>query len=278
LRIGKVRYLNTKPIYYGLEVGAIPKGEGWIFIENTPSVLNAMLRNKELDLSVISSVEYAQHWKEYYILPNLCIGSNGDVKSVLFFSKKPLDKLSGVEVWLTKSSLTSKTLVKWILEEKGAKPIYREFTLGEEVFLNDHTEAILLIGDEALKKRESGVFPYCTDLGAYWQSKTGLPFVFALWCVRREIALKEPNKIEEAWRKLLASREYSARKLNNISQTCYRQTGLTSLQCYNYLTGLNFDLTPIHIEGMNLFFSILVKKGFIPSVPPLEFFPKEEAL
>ena len=277
MKIGKVRYLNTKPVYYGLEVGAIPKGEGWTFVEDTPSALNAMLRNGELDLSVVSSVEYAQHWRDYYILPNLCIGSNGDVKSVLFFSRRPLEQLSGLEVWLTKSSLTSKTLVKWIMEDKGVTPIYKEFTLGEEIFLNDHTEAILLIGDEALRKRESGVFPHCTDLGAYWQSKTGLPFVFALWCVRREVAQATPGKVAEAWRKLLASRDYSRKKLNDISRICHRQTGLMPRQCRNYLEGLNFNLTAAHINGMNRFFSMLVEKGLIPLMTPLEFFPKEKA-
>ena len=276
MKIGRIRYLNTRPVYYGLETGAVDMGEEWIMVEGTPAQLNEMLARGELDVSVVSCVEYARHWRDYFVMPRLCIGADGEVKSVLFFSKRPLEELSHREVWLTRSSLTSKTLVKWIMEEKGVKPLYREFVMGEEVFLNNHTEAILLIGDEALKKRESGVFPYCLDLGAYWKAKTGLPFVFALWCVRREAVEGNPGEVERVWRALLESRDYSARHLDDVARLFHRQAGLSPQQCQDYLAGLDFELTKGHIQGMELFFSLLVKRGLISEMPGLEFFPSLE--
>ena len=273
MRIGRIRYLNTRPVYYALEVGATEPGEEWIMVEGTPAQLNQMLARGELDVSVVSCVEYARRWREYYIMPRLCIGADGEVGSVLFFSKRPLEELTDREVWLTRSSLTSKTLVKWIMEEKGVRPLYREFVMGEEVFLNNHTEAILLIGDEALKKRESGVFPYCLDLGSYWKAKTGLPFVFALWCVRREAVEREPGEVEKVWKALLESRDYSARHLEDVARLFHRQAGLSPRQCREYLAGLDFELTRGHIRGMELFFSLLVERGLIPEMPRLEFFP-----
>lgn len=276
MRIGRIRYLNTRPVYYGLETGAVEVGEEWIMVEGTPAQLNEMLARGELDVSVVSCVEYARHWRDYFVMPRLCIGADGEVKSVLLFSKRPLEELSHREVWLTRSSLTSKTLVKWIMEEKGVKPLYREFVMGEEVFLNNHTEAILLIGDEALKKRESGVFPYCLDLGAYWKARTGLPFVFALWCVRREAVEENPGEAERVWRALLESRDYSARHLDDVARLFHRQAGLSPQQCRDYLAGLDFELTKGHVQGMELFFSLLVKRGLIPEMPGLEFFPSLE--
>ena len=273
MKIGQVSYLNTLPVYCGLEQGAVAKEEGWTFIEGTPSALNSKLSSGELDISVVSSVEYARHWRDYCILPHLCIGSDGEVKSVLFFSKVPLKELEGKEVWLTKSSLTSKTLVRWIFEEMGVTPLYREFALGEEVFLNAHTQAVLLIGDEALKKRESGAFPYILDLGAYWKEKTGLPFVFALWCVRKTVVQSHPQEVTRVWQALLSSREYSMSRLEEISRLYHRQVGLSQDQCKDYLRGLDFDLTPAHIKGMKLFFSMLKERSLIPQDPPLNFFP-----
>ncbi len=273
MRIGKASYLNTRPVYYGLERGAVPARPGWTFIEGTPSYLNDLLKAGALDISVVSSVEYAHHWRDYYILPNLCIGADGDVKSVLFFSKRPLEELSGYEVWLTKSSLTSKTLVKWILEERGVEPVYREFTLGDEVFINHATEAILLIGDEALRKRESRLFPHVLDLGGYWKAKTGLPFVFALWCVRQEVAHAHPQDVEEVWHALLSSKVYSSKRMAEIARLCHREVGLSLEQCSSYLEGLDFDLAPGHIKGMKLFFSLLAERGLVAQVPPLRFFP-----
>lgn len=266
-------YLNTRPVYFGLEVGAVPSEPGWEFVEGTPSILNAMLDKGELDISVISCVEYARNWREYYVLPNLCIGADGDVKSVLFFSKRPLKELSDREVFLTRASLTSKTFIQLLLEELGASPAYREFTLGEEAFLNNRTDAILLIGDEALRRKKGGQYPVCIDLAGYWKGKTGYPFVFALWCARREVVLSHPEEVKMVWERLIESKDYSRERLEEIAEKFHLTVGLTRKECLDYLEGLDFDLRPTFTEGMKLFFHELLGKGVLKEMPQTHFFP-----
>jgi chorismate dehydratase len=59
-------------------------------------------------------------------------------------------------------------------------------------------DAFLLIGNQALRQRRGAPgFPYTYDLGAEWHTWTGLPFVFARWMVRKEVAAKDKALLEE---------------------------------------------------------------------------------
>ena len=59
-------------------------------------------------------------------------------------------------------------------------------------------DAFLLIGNQALRQRSGAPgFPYTYDLGAEWHAWTGLPFVFARWMVRKEVAAKDKALLEE---------------------------------------------------------------------------------
>ena len=74
--------------------------------------------------------------------------------------------------------------------QSGASPRFFLYEQGvEEPF--GQADAILTIGDLALKKSETSEFPYVYDLGEVWHEFTGLPFVFALWQVNyKKILIK----------------------------------------------------------------------------------------
>ncbi|HWR20861.1 MAG TPA: MqnA/MqnD/SBP family protein, partial [Verrucomicrobiae bacterium] len=119
--LGKVAYINCEPVYYGIEQGAIP-AECRI-VEGTPAELNRMLQAGELDLSVISAIEYACHADRYLILPDLAIGSDGPAESVLLLSRVEPGDLDGEPVRLSRDSLTSVFLVKLLLAKAfGVRP------------------------------------------------------------------------------------------------------------------------------------------------------------
>jgi len=68
LRVGKIEYLNTVPVYYGFIKGKVP-AEGIEFIDDVPSELNRLLREGLLDASVISSYEYIVNQDRYLLFP-----------------------------------------------------------------------------------------------------------------------------------------------------------------------------------------------------------------
>jgi chorismate dehydratase len=67
LSLGKIGFLNVLPIYYPLETGILP--HPFSIVSGVPSQLNELMSEGLLDVSVVSSIEYARHPGRYFILP-----------------------------------------------------------------------------------------------------------------------------------------------------------------------------------------------------------------
>ncbi|NPA15079.1 MAG: menaquinone biosynthesis protein [Deferribacteres bacterium] len=272
LRLGLISYLNTLPVYYAIEEGLIEL-DPWVdVVKAVPSRLNLMLSSGELDVSVVSSYEYALHYKDYLILPSLSIGAYGPVKSVLFMSKAPLEELDGRQVFLTRASLTSKNLMLYIFKKLGVRPEFVEFSMDEPI-PGDGYFGILLIGDDALRFRKSNSFPYVYDLAELWKTFFGLPFVFALWCVRRESFEAQEDRVRDLWRKLLMSKEVGKRSFREIAEKKASELGLSCEECMDYLKALHFDLEDRYVKGLGRFFREMHDAGFLNELPELNFIP-----
>ncbi len=136
-----------------------------------------MLINKNIDVGLIP-VAIISRLKEYHIIGDYCIGSDGEVASVCLFSEVPVEEIT--KVYLDYQSRSSVALLKWLMQEywgSRAELIYAE----DENFRKKitGTTAGLVIGDRALEQRKISTFIY--DLGLEWKKITGLPFVFAAW-------------------------------------------------------------------------------------------------
>lgn len=268
-RVGRVKYINCEPIYYGIEQRAIPAA--CRIVDGTPAELNLMLREGRLDISVISAIEYARHPDRYLILPNLAIASDGPVESVLFLSRVHPAELNGRVVLLNKDSLTSIFLVKILLKRRfGVSPQYLHAEAQSISSLPEHIAGILMIGDPAL--RAKGQLPHAFDLGQGWKELTGLPFVFAVWAVRRDFYLEHREATRRLHHALLCSKGYSIARLDEICDAVHLRVGLGREACSTYLKErLSFDLTPRHLEGMRHFFTMLEAEGDLSPMPQLEF-------
>ncbi|WP_448588522.1 menaquinone biosynthesis protein [Thermocrinis sp.] len=181
-KIGKVSYLNTLPLFYKF---TDPELE---LVEGHPSHLVSLLRKGEIQAGIVSSVEYILHPELYRIVPDVSISSKEKVCSVLLFSHKPIEGVK--KIYLTPASLTSKYLCFYLLEEiHQLKPIYTEN--------REEADALLLIGDEALSTKRKGKYAYTYDLAQEWYKLHKLPFVFALFLVRKEMPEDLDRRIRE---------------------------------------------------------------------------------
>jgi chorismate dehydratase len=175
-RVGSVKALNTVPLTRGLESQ---------IVYATPAKLAEMLRRDELDAAMVSVVEPLLN-DRYDILDGVAVASLGEVKSVLLAHRQPLEKMR--EVYCDTASLTSVRLLKVLLAERGLKPEFKP--LPDYNFTNP-PDNLMLIGDPALDfvfgSHEHEIF----DLGAAWFEMAKLPFVFAVWALRRGIENKE---------------------------------------------------------------------------------------
>ncbi|NPB06599.1 MAG: menaquinone biosynthesis protein [Aquificae bacterium] len=218
LRVGKVSFSNTEPLFYRLK--------GFKVVEGLPSELAGLLRAGRLDAGIVSSVEYFFNPELYFILPGVSISSVGRVCSVKLFAKKPFEELKEVKV--TRASLTSRYLLKFVAEK----------AFNRELKETDTDEALLLIGDEAMRPLP---YPYAYDLGELWYELTGLPFVFALFLVRREVPVEEAERLLSAVRGSLE--EFFKQKRSFYFNEC-----------------IDYALNEEHLKGLELFFNYLSDK------------------
>jgi chorismate dehydratase len=172
--VGAVSYLNTKPLIYGFEQGMM-KDKVELIIDY-PAKIAAALLNDEIDIGLIP-VAIIPEMKEYHIIGNHCISSEGEVASVCLFSEVPLDEIE--TVLLDYQSRTSVMLAQVLMKEFWKiDPIIQKADKNFQSMIKDTTAAIV-IGDRALEQRKISAYQY--DLGLAWKEYTGLPFVFAAW-------------------------------------------------------------------------------------------------
>ena len=171
-RVGSVSYLNAVPLTRGLESE---------IVFATPAKLAQMLQRNELDAGLVSITEVLFS-DRYDILDGVAVASLGEVKSVFLAHRKPISEVQ--EVYCDPASLTSVNLLKVLLAEEGLKPEFKTLASYDPATLPDFT---LLIGDPALDFLRSSTSHEIMDLGAAWYERTKLPFVYAVWALRRGI-------------------------------------------------------------------------------------------
>ena len=171
-RVGSVPYLNAVPLTRGLE-------DQLEFLP--PSQLAQKLRRDELDAALVSVTEVLLN-DRYDILDGVAVASLGEVKSVFLAHKQPLEEVR--EIFCDTASLTSVNLLKVLLAERGLKP---EFKSLPSYDVAPQMTNVLLIGDRAIDFIRAEPSHQIFDLGTAWYEMTRLPFVYAVWALRRGI-------------------------------------------------------------------------------------------
>lgn len=194
-RVGSVKYLNAVPLTRGVENE---------IVFATPAKLAEMLQHNELDAGLVSITEVLFN-DCYDILDGVAIASLGEVKSVLLAHRKPIDEAQ--EVFCDTASLTSVNLLKILLAERGLKP---EFKPLENYQAAAEKDFVLLIGDPALDFLFAQTSHQILDLGAAWFELTRLPFVYAVWALRRGIENTELR------RRLREAKDFGMETLDHI--------------------------------------------------------------
>ena len=184
-RLGVVSYTNVAPLHFGLE----PWG-GIELVRGVPSELNRQLLTKEIDLTLVSSIEFIKHSDQLKALPDFSIATLGKVFSVMLFSKKPWAELENTSIAITTQSATSVELLRVLLREKNIDAELVAFEADLQEMLAKHSAA-LLIGDNALIEAINDHEHFIYDLGEEWYKLTKLPFTFAVWASHKD---NKPSK------------------------------------------------------------------------------------
>jgi chorismate dehydratase len=271
LTLGRIGFLNVLPIYYPLENGIVP--HPFSIIPGVPSHLNGLISKGLLDISPVSSIEYARHAGLYYMVPDLSISSFGEVKSVLLLSRDPMESLSGKKILVSSQSHTSVGLLKVLSRLRfGLEPVFEAAAFSGISETAELPDAFLAIGDEALRLKRSGIYPHVLDLGAAWYDWTGLPFVFAVWVVRKKAIEEKNGNISSAIGALLASKRWGRENIEQVCAEAARAGVLGMEELREYYQCLQFNLNERERKGLEQFYSYLFEIGELERVPDLEIY------
>jgi chorismate dehydratase len=289
LRIGCVKYLNARPLIHGWE--------GDVDFDHPSALCNKLAAGK-LDVALVSSFEFLRN-PVYQIVDDVSISSDGPVYSVVVAHRGEIAEIEEIE--LDPASETSTNLLRCLTAELGLKPrLIRNIDLqsvrpaGLQPTARDAAENIsagctgympmfrgrLLIGDQAIRFRQKFANEFSFwDLGEQWMKPYKVPFVYALWLIRPEVA--DSKRIADRLRVL---RDENLAHLDRVIEDAVAGGGLSRgssgakagdrgqrkgvnrefLSRY-YREHLRFRFGEKEKEGLRVFANLCMKHGLLPN-------------
>jgi chorismate dehydratase len=165
---------------------------GMVLYACVPRTVAAAAANGEIDAGPVPLVDCARLEDRFEPVAGFCIASAQRAGSSLLYSTRPIAALAGAYIGVSDEVATALQLLHVLLRCK--------YQVQPETYgpLQAAQDACLLIGNQALRQRRGlPGFPHTYDLGAEWHAWTGLPFVFARWMVRQDVAPREKALLEE---------------------------------------------------------------------------------
>lgn len=249
VKLGSLPYLNVKPLVYTLEQGGLP--QGWELVYAPPAELAEMLLRGEIAAAPVSSYAVLAHDLEY--VPDICIASDGPVKSVLMLSKIEPDKLNTLA--LDSGSLSGAAMLQIILwEAYGTSPETVRMPPSPVEKMLEAYDAALVIGNPAMLCSKDGVI--VLDVAEEWRKLTGLPAVFALWAGNGIT----PELVEM----LTEAKAAGLARIPEIAQVESAKLGLPYDLCLDYLSRvITYDLGERERTSLEVFKEKLIAHGLL---------------
>jgi chorismate dehydratase len=272
-RVGHIQFLNCLPIYWGLvRSGALLDVE---LRKDTPDRLNEALIHGDLDIGPISLLEYLRHADDLLLLPDLAVGSDGQVLSVNLVTQVPVGDLDRRRIALGSTSRTSVLLARmWLAEVHRVRPEYFVCPPDLTAMLLE-ADAAVLIGDAALRATYDAPRRGLTvhDLGAVWKDWTGLPMVFAVWAVRREYAEANPGLVKDVHTAFVRSRDEALAHVEEVAAQAARWEVFDATTLATYFRTLDFRLGGRQLAGLEEFARRAARAGAVTRAVSPQFAP-----
>ena len=270
-RVGHINFLNVLPLTYSYKHGY---SEGLSLTYAVPSKLNNDIKNAQLDISPISSIEYARQSENLLLLPNICIRADCDVQSIVLVSKKPIEHITDDKIILTSKSATSHCLLKIILSEGyGASPTYEVENISAENPIPADSTASLLIGDDALYNYlNTPKDLYCYDIGKEWHKLTGHSMVYAVWVVRKEFDKNSPELVKFAYNKIISGMHDGIQNKNLAIESILQEKPFTYEALDQYLGGIiKWNLPKEATDSLMIYYQSAHRLHLIDTIPAIKF-------
>lgn len=227
-RVARIPYLNAAPFYLLFDDAEVPVAD------LPPRAMGEAARAGRVDAGPFSLMDWMDLEAAFAPVGPYIIGTRRATGSVLLFARTPVRELKdGARIALDPASATGAALARVLLEERqGLRPAYVPADAPD-------VDARLLIGDPALVGRLHGIegFPHILDLGEAWWDWHRLPFVFAVWGLRKTLAPAEGAPLSDLIGHSLRLWEEAEAEGRHLRDWAAR-LGLTREEVRAYMAGL----------------------------------------
>ena len=248
--LGMIPYLNCVP--FNENFTSTP----FKLVPLTPSQMGTLVESKQIDAGPLSLMDYWRVEKDYEML-DFGIAVKNIARSVTLYSNFSWAELDGKRIGITADTSTSIELLKVLLAHKYG--VSAKFERMHPIFQARSAaqfDAVLVIGDEALMRAKSGLggFRFSFDLGKEWHEWTTLPFVFAVWAIRREAALETKEALIDQLDSTITSMPFT---ISDFAKWHGKRLDLTPAEVQVYLNGFVYRLGEKEKEAIEKFRDLL---------------------
>jgi chorismate dehydratase len=236
-------YSNSAPLVDKLK----QVSPGVQVMNDHPANLVDDLNSGKADVALIPVAHLYRH-PELIMLEGLGVAADGPVKSVLLKCNVPISRIQ--TVGRDPASATSNALAELLLK----KHFGREIEMVDYHAL-EQPDAEVVIGDRALCGAPAPAGDI--DLAEAWKEMTGLPFVFAVWAVRKDF-----REIEAVTEIAHAACTAGLRSLEEIAGRYAVELGHSKMFWLDYLThSIHYELGERELAGLELFRELIGTTG-----------------
>ena len=241
-------YLNSEIFYIDLSPDLCDLSEAY------PRQMSKLVKSGDIDCGPLPVVEIFKMENILNPLDYFGISSDGPAKSVCMFSNFDIKELNGKNISLTSQSSTSVMLLKLLCRNY--------WNISDVKFVDESHphDAILLIGDNALKQKKKLSYKYVYDLAEAWKQMTGKPFVFARWVYRKDTDMDLVNKFSKSI-SFSIKKTYDKEFQNIVDKRS--NDFMNEKEIREYVGTFAYRLSNKELEGMNLFRQMLDQNSII---------------
>jgi chorismate dehydratase len=213
------------------------------------------------------------------IVPGCAIASLSNVRSIQLIVKQP-HTLHTVKTIAADTASRSSLAYAEILFRKflDTNPTFIPAS-ADPVAMLQRADAAILIGDPALLALESReaieqAVGSCQwfDLAQEWHTRTGLPWVAAVWAVRPEAFAISHITPAQLIQDLTTSRDHGLAHIEDLVEQWTPRIPIPSATIRHYLTqNIHYILDEACIQTIQLFRQYAAESGILPALPSLRF-------
>jgi chorismate dehydratase len=256
IRVGALQFINAYPLFFALHNRIIPNDVKIVW--GGPVEIHNMLKNREVDVAMMSSVDFLDNRFSYILLSDLGLAATERIGSVRLFFQGSKPSLHNCPLLVPGRNAASAHLLQTLCTRFwNFTPAIEEYTCDpKELF--EQKNPFLLIGDVCLEHSHQKTHS-SLDIAQVWNMATGKSFIFAVIATHNDTFRTSPEEVIGFHRLLEDSYMWSQTHREAFLQQAADKVHCSPEFISDYYDTIEYRLTSKHFHGLDYFSELRAK-------------------